>query len=211
MEFIHLLLHLDRYLADVVAQYHNYYYALLFIVIFCETGLIVTPFLPGDSLLFLSGAIAATGNELNFTILAIIIFCAAFLGDNTNFTIGKTIGKKLFSNPNSKIFKQSILTQTHQFYEKHGAKAIILARFTPIMRTFVPFVAGIGRMHYQKYISYSIISSVLWVLIFVGGGYVFSNIPVVKDHLSLLILVVIFLSALPFAFIFARSIFCKKQ
>ena len=211
MEFIHLLLHLDRYLADVVAQYHNYYYALLFIVIFCETGLIVTPFLPGDSLLFLSGAIAATGNELNFTILAIIIFCAAFLGDNTNFTIGKTIGKKLFSNPNSKIFKQSILTQTHQIYEKHGAKAIILARFTPIMRTFVPFVAGIGRMHYQKYISYSIISSVLWVLIFVGGGYVFSNIPVVKDHLSLLILVVIFLSALPFAFIFARSIFCKKQ
>lgn len=196
MEFIHLILHLDKYLGEVVNTYHNFFYAILFIVIFCETGLVVTPFLPGDSLLFVAGGLAAAGN-LDFSILALTIFVAAFLGDNSNFFIGKFLGETLFKNPNSKIFRRDILNKTHDFYERHGRKTVVIARFIPLIRTFAPFVAGIGKMRYSSFIGFSLFGSLLWVTIFLGGGYLFGNIPVIKNHLSLIILVVMFISVLP--------------
>ena len=196
MEFIELILHLDKYLVDVVNQYNNYFYIILFWVIFAETGLVITPFLPGDSLLFVAGGIAASGG-LNFNILAITIFVAAFVGDNSNFFIGKYLGIKLFKNPNSKIFRRDILSKTHDFYERHGCKTVVIARFLPLIRTFAPFVAGIGKMQYPSFIGFSILGSFLWVSIFLGGGFLFGNISVVKNHLSIIILVVMVLSVLP--------------
>jgi len=193
---IDLILHLDQHLVNVVATYHNYIYLLLFVTIFCETGLVVTPFLPGDSLLFIAGSIAATGS-MNVAILAITIISAAFCGDNCNFLIGKFVGEKLFSNPNSKIFRRSILDKTHEFYVRHGGKTIIMARFVPLIRTFAPFVAGLGHMPYTRFISFSIVASLLWTSILVGGGYFLGNIPVVKQHISLVILVILILSVLP--------------
>lgn len=196
MEFIHLILHLDKYIETVVATYHNYFYLLLFVVIFCETGLVVTPFLPGDSLLLVTGGLAGTGN-LNLVILAVIIFSAAFLGDNSNFLIGRTLGNRLFKNPNSKIFRRDILDKTHDFYEHHGTKTVVIARFIPLMRTFAPFVAGIAQMKYLRFISFSFIGSFLWVTIFLGGGFLFGNLPAVKNHLSLIILGVMIISIIP--------------
>lgn len=196
MDFIQLILHLDQYLIQAVNTYHNYFYVILFLVIFCETGLVVTPFLPGDSLLFLAGGLAGSGN-LNFTILAVTIFVAAFLGDNCNFFVGRFIGMTLFKNPKSKIFRQDILRRTHEFYERNGAKTVVLARFIPLVRTFAPFVAGVGYMKYSKFISFSILASFLWVTILLGGGYLFGNLPVIKSHLSLVILAVLILSVLP--------------
>lgn len=196
MEFIHLILHLDKYIETVVATYHNYFYLLLFVVIFCETGLVVTPFLPGDSLLLVTGSLAGTGN-LNLYILAVIIFSAAFLGDNSNFLIGRTLGNSLFKNPNSKTFRRDILDKTHDFYERHGNSTVIIARFIPFMRTFAPFVAGIAHMKYLRFISFSFIGSSLWVIIFLGGGFLFGNLPIVKDHLSLIILGVMIISIIP--------------
>lgn len=196
MHFIQLILHLDIYLADVVNQYHNYFYVILFFVIFCETGLVITPFLPGDSLLFVTGSLAATGN-LNLAILAIIIFAGAFLGDNSNFFIGKFLGEALFKNPKSKIFRRDLLHKTHNFYEHNGSKTVVLARFIPLIRTFAPFVAGIGRMHYPRFIGFSLLGSALWVLVFLGGGFLFGNLPIIKNHLSLIILIVMILSVTP--------------
>lgn len=196
MEILHLIMHLDKYIATAVAAYNNYFYVLLFIVIFCETGLVVTPFLPGDSLLLVTGGLAGTG-ELNLSILAVIIFAAAFLGDNSNFFIGKTLGNKLFKNKNSKIFRSDILDRTHNFYERHGIKTIIIARFIPLMRTFAPFVAGIAHMRYRQFISFSFVGSMLWVIIFLGGGFLFGNLPLVKNHLSLIILGVMVVSIIP--------------
>lgn len=196
MQFIQLILHLDKYLGEVVNLYHNYFYVILFLVIFAETGLVVTPFLPGDSLLFVAGSLAASGH-LDFTILAITIFAAAFFGDNSNFFIGKFLGEQLFKNPNSKIFRRDILDKTHDFYERHGRKTVIIARFLPLIRTFAPFVAGVGQMRYARFIGFSIVGSFLWVSIFLGGGYVFGNLPFVKDHLSVIILGVMVLSVLP--------------
>jgi membrane-associated protein len=196
MQFIDLILHLDKYLIDVVNLYHNYFYIILFLVIFCETGLVVTPFLPGDSLLFVAGSLAATGS-LDPWILAITICAAAFLGDNSNFFIGKFLGEHLFKNPQSKIFRREILEKTHDFYAHHGGKTVIIARFLPLIRTFAPFVAGIGHMRYLRFISFSLIGSLLWVSIFLGGGYLFGNIPIIRAHLSLIILVVMVLSLIP--------------
>jgi membrane-associated protein len=196
MEFIHLILHLDKYLGEVVNQYHNYFYAILFLVIFAETGLVVTPFLPGDSLLFVAGGLAASGH-LDFAILAGTIFAAAFLGDNSNFFIGKFLGETLFKNPKSKIFRRDILNKTHDFYERNGRKTVIIARFLPLIRTFAPFVAGVGHMKYVRFIGFSFIGSFLWVGIFLGGGFLFGNIPFIKTHLSIIILLVMILSVLP--------------
>ena len=196
MEFIHLILHLDKYLGDVVSQYHNFFYVILFLVIFAETGLVVTPFLPGDSLLFVAGGLAASGH-LDFAILALVIFLAAFLGDNSNFLIGKFLGEALFKNPNSKIFRRDILDKTHDFYERHGRKTVIIARFIPLVRTFAPFVAGVGHMKYSRFIGFSLVGSFLWVSIFLGGGFLFGNIPFVKEHLSVIIILVMFISVLP--------------
>lgn len=196
MQFIDLILHLDKYLAIIVENYHTLVYLIIFLVIFAETGLVVTPFLPGDSLLFIAGNIAANGS-MNITVLACIIFVAAFCGDNCNFFIGKFIGDKLFTNANSKIFRKNILDKTHEFYERHGRKTIIMARFVPLVRTFAPFVAGLGHMAYSKFISFSILASILWVVILLGGGYLFGNIPFIKEHLSLVILVILIISVLP--------------
>lgn len=196
MELINIILHLDKYIGFVLANYHSYFYILFFLVIYCETGLVVTPFLPGDSLLFIAGAFAGTG-ELHLGGLSVLLIAAAFLGDNTNFFIGKFIGHKLFSNPNSKIFRQDILHKTHDFYERHGAKAIIIARFIPLVRTFAPFVAGVSEMTYRKFLSFSVIASLLWVVIFLIGGYLFGNIPIIKEHMSLIILAVMVVSVLP--------------
>ncbi len=196
MEFIHLILHLDKYLGEVVNQYHNFFYVILFLVIFAETGLVVTAFLPGDSLLFVAGGLAASGN-LEFSVLVLVIFLAAFLGDNSNFAIGKFLGEALFKNPNSKIFRRDILNKTHDFYERHGRKTVIIARFIPLVRTFAPFVAGVGHMKYIRFIGFSLIGSFLWVSIFLGGGYLFGNLPFVKEHLSIIIILVMFISVLP--------------
>lgn len=196
MELINIILHLDKYIGVVLANYHDYFYLLFFLVVYAETGLVVTPFLPGDSLLFVAGAFAGAG-QLHIGVLAVILILAAFLGDNTNFFVGKFIGQKLFSNPNSKIFRKDILDKTHEFYEKHGSKAIIIARFIPLVRTFAPFVAGVGQMTYRKFLLFSIIASLLWVVIFLFGGFLFGNIPAIKEHMSLIIIAVMVISVLP--------------
>lgn len=210
MHFLQLILHLDKYLGAVVNQYHNYFYAILFGVIFCETGLVVTPFLPGDSLLFVAGGLAATGS-LNFTILAIIIFAGAFLGDNSNFFIGKFMGMALFKNPKSKIFRRDILNKTHDFYERHGRKTVVLARFIPLIRTFAPFVAGVGHMRYSRFIGFSLLGSFLWVLLFLGGGFLFGNLPIIKNHLSLIILIVMILSLIPILKLLISEFFPRNK
>ncbi len=203
MEYIQFLidfiLHIDAHLAELVANYGTWVYAILFLIIFCETGLVVTPFLPGDSMLFVAGALAAsnTTGEFNIVWLNILLIIAAISGDAVNYTIGRFFGEKMFSNPNSKIFKQSYLQKTHNFYEKHGGKTIILARFVPIVRTFAPFVAGMGRMSYKQFASFNVIGAVVWVTIFTLSGYFVGNIPWVQSNLKLLIVVIIIVSVMP--------------
>ena len=202
MEYIEFLidfiLHIDKHLAELVAAYDTWVYAILFIIIFCETGLVVTPFLPGDSLLFVAGTLAALpSNHLNVFLLVGLIIIAAILGDSANFEIGKAFGTKLFSNPDSKIFKQKYLQKTHEFYEKHGGKTIILARFVPIIRTFAPFVAGMGRMTYKYFIMHNIIGGILWVMLFTFLGYFVGNLSWVQNNLKFLIVAIIFVSLLP--------------
>ena len=200
MEFfsfiIDFILHIDQHLTELAAQYGVWIYAILFLIIFCETGLVVMPLLPGDSLLFAAGSIAAIG-KMNIHLMVVLLIIAAILGDAVNFMVGKYFGEKLFSNPNSKIFKQSHLQKTQQFYAKHGGKTIILARFIPIVRTFAPFVAGMGHMTYHHFLAYNVIGGVLWVTIFSYLGYFFGNLPIVKDNLSLVLIAIIVLSVLP--------------
>ena len=193
---IDFILHIDQHLVHLSAHYGPWIYAILFVVIFCETGLVVTPFLPGDSLLFAAGGIAAIGG-MNIHVMVLLLLVAAILGDAANFMIGKYFGQKLFANPDSKIFRRSYLEKTHAFYEKHGGKTIIIARFVPIVRTFAPFVAGMGDMHYGTFIRYNIIGAVLWVLSFSYAGYFFANIPVVKNNLGLVMAAIIVISILP--------------
>ena len=200
MEFfsfiIDFILHIDQHLTELAAQYGVWIYGILFLIIFCETGLVVMPLLPGDSLLFAAGSIAAIG-EMNIHLMVVLLIIAAILGDAVNFMIGKFFGEKLFANPNSKIFKQSHLQKTQQFYAKHGGKTIILARFIPIVRTFAPFVAGMGHMTYHHFLAYHVIGGVLWVTIFSYLGYFFGNMDIVKDNLSLVLVAIIVLSILP--------------
>ncbi|ELP23586.1 DedA protein [Pantoea agglomerans 299R] len=202
MEFIHFLvdfiLHIDVHLAELVAQYGIWIYAILFLILFCETGLVVTPFLPGDSLLFVAGALAALpGNDLNVHIMVALLVVAAVLGDAVNYTIGRLFGERLFSNPNSKIFRRSHLDKTHAFYARHGGKTIILARFVPIVRTFAPFVAGMGHMSYRHFALFNVTGALLWVLLFSYAGYLFGDLPVVQENLKLLIVGIIVVSILP--------------
>ena len=200
MEFfsfiIDFILHIDQHLTELAAQYGVWIYGILFLIIFCETGLVVMPLLPGDSLLFAAGSIAAIG-KMNIHLMVVLLIIAAILGDAVNFMIGKYFGEKLFANPNSKIFKQSHLQKTQQFYAKHGGKTIILARFIPIVRTFAPFVAGMGHMSYHHFLAYNVIGGVLWVTIFSYLGYFFGNMDIVKDNLSLVLVAIIVLSILP--------------
>lgn len=203
MEFIHFIidfiLHIDRHLLELVENYGVWVYAILFLIVFCETGLVVTPFLPGDSLLFVAGALAASNvtGDFNIIILNIILITAAILGDGVNYTIGRFFGEKLFSNPDSKIFKQSYLEKTHHFYEKHGGKTIILARFVPIVRTFAPFVAGMGHMGYKHFAAFNVIGGVIWVVLFTLLGYFVGTIEWVQQNLKLLMIAIIFLSIVP--------------
>jgi membrane-associated protein len=195
---IDFVLHLDIHLADFVRNYGLWIYAILFLIIFCETGLVVTPFLPGDSLLFVAGTLAAIGdNHINAHLMVLLLVTAAILGDASNYFIGKFFGEKLFSNPNSKIFKQAYLKNTHNFYEKHGGKTIIIARFVPIVRTFAPFVAGMGKMTYFRFFSYNVLGGLLWVPLFMYAGFFFGELEFVKKNLSLLIILIILISLLP--------------
>ncbi|MCW2103114.1 UNVERIFIED_ORG: membrane-associated protein [Rahnella aquatilis] len=202
MGFIHFvidfILHIDVHLAELVAQYGIWVYGILFLILFCETGLVVTPFLPGDSLLFVAGALAALpGNDMNVHLMAFLMAIAAILGDAVNYTIGRVFGERLFSNPDSKIFRRSYLDKTHKFYEKHGGKTIILARFVPIVRTFAPFVAGMGHMSYRHFAAYNVIGALVWVLLFTYAGYLFGDLPIVQENLKLLIVAIIVVSILP--------------
>lgn len=199
MDFlIDFILHIDQHMIEIVRDYHMWTYAILFVIIFCETGLVVTPFLPGDSLLFVAGAIAALPDmPLDVHLLALTIFVAAVAGDSCNYEIGYFFGKKLFSNPNSKIFKQSYLDKTHEFYKKYGGKTIIIARFVPIIRTFAPFVAGMGRMHYYYFFIYNVTGAALWVALFSYAGYFFGDLPFVQKNLKLLLVAIVVISLVP--------------
>jgi len=191
------ILHIDKHLAEIVTNYQLWTYLIICVIIFCETGLVVTPFLPGDSLLFAAGAIAALpGNPLSPYVLLALILTAAFLGDNTNFFIGSFLGHKVYEK-NYKLIKREYLDKTHQFYERHGGVTLIIARFMPIIRTFAPFVAGVGSMTYRRFLVYCIVGNILWVNIFIFAGYFFGNIPFVKKNFSLVVFIIIFVSLLP--------------
>lgn len=210
--FVELLTNTEGTLDALVTDYGTWVYAILFLIIFCETGLVVTPFLPGDSLLFLAGTIAhRSTNDLNVFVLIIILIVAAILGDALNYTIGRFFGEKLFSNPNSKIFKQSYLEKTNKFYEKHGGKTIIIARFVPIVRTFAPFVAGMGHMTYKKFFTYNVVGGIAWILIFCLLGYGVGGLEIVQNNLKLVVVVIIFVSILPGVFEFMKVKFASKK
>lgn len=192
---IDLFLHVDRHLLEIVQAYGVWSYTILFIIVFLETGVVVTPFLPGDSLLFAAGSLAAAG-AFDLPLLLILLTVAAILGDTLNYWIGRRVGASVFTE-GSRFFKQEHLLRTQRFYEQHGGKTIILARFLPIVRTFAPFVAGIGRMHYGRFWAYNAIGGVLWVWGFGLLGYLFGNLPVVKKNFSLVILAIIVISVMP--------------
>jgi len=192
---IDLFLHLDKHLSQVISQYGTWTHLILFLIVFCETGLVVTPFLPGDSLLFAAGTFAALG-ALDVRLIILLLIIAAVVGDTVNYWVGAYIGPRAFRG-NVRFLKQEYLDRTHAFYEKHGGKTVILARFIPIIRTFAPFVAGVGAMSYPKFILYNVVGAVLWVGLFVLGGYFFGNIQLVRENFTLVILAIIALSVLP--------------
>ena len=193
---INFILHIDRHLTELSAQYGVWIYAILFVIVFCETGLVITPFLPGDSLLFAAGSIAALGS-MNIHTMALLLMLAAILGDAVNFAIGKYLGERLFANPDSRIFRRSYLQRTEAFYAKHGGKTIILARFVPIVRTFAPFVAGMGHMSYGRFFRFNVIGGIAWVALFSCAGFWCGQQPIVKENLTLILLAIIIISVLP--------------
>jgi len=193
--FIDFVLHIDKHLFDIVARYDTWTYLILFIIIFCETGLVVTPFLPGDSLLFAAGTLAAVGS-LNIFTLIIVVLCAAIIGDNTNFSIGHFLGLKVYEK-NYRFIRRDYLDKTHAFYEKHGGKTLVIARFMPIFRTFAPFVAGIGTMKYVRFITYCLLGNVLWVFTFCLAGFFFAHNTFVKNNFSIVIIGIIGVSFIP--------------
>lgn len=203
--FIDFFLHIDKNLALIIANFGVFSYLFIFIVIFMETGFVVTPFLPGDSLLFVAGALSATGS-FNIIALWILLCLAAILGDTVNFWVGRFIGPKVF-NPNfkSRIFKKEYLDKAQSFYEKHGGKAIVLARFVPIVRTFAPFVAGVGKMHYGRFISFNIFGGILWVSLFLLGGYFLGGLPFIQNNFHYLVVIIILISLVPIAIEFINS------
>jgi membrane-associated protein len=207
-QVVDFFLHLDTHLGQIITQYGGWTYGLLFLTIFCETGLVVTPFLPGDSLLFAAGALAATG-VLNPHLLFLLLAIAGILGNTANYSIGHYLGPKVFT-ADSRFFKREYLDRTHHFYEKHGGKAVILGRFLPIFRTFVPFVAGIGKMTYPRYTAYNVIGSTAWVGLFTYMGYFFGNLPFVRKNFSLVILAIVVITSLPPVIEFFRQRRHKK-
>ncbi len=203
-QFIDFVMHLDVHLTQIARDFGMWTYLFLFIVIFCETGLVFTPFLPGDSMIFVIGNLAKSG-ELNFPAIIAVLMLAAVLGDTCNYHIGKFFGLKLFSKDNARFLKKEYLIKTQNFYEKYGGKTIIIARFIPIIRTFAPFVAGMGSMNYSKFLSYNVIGGVSWVAIFSFAGFFFGKIPFVENNFSLVILAIIFISLLPGVITFMRE------
>jgi len=202
---IDVFLHLDAHLNEWAAALGPGLYLLLFAIVFCETGLVVTPFLPGDSLLFAVGALAAMpGSPIGLGGVTLLLIAAAVLGDAVNYAIGKGVGPKVFQS-DSRLFKREHLVRTHEFYERHGGKTIILARFVPIVRTFAPFVAGIGEMTYPRFALYNVTGAVLWVFLFVGGGYAFGNLPTVKRNFHFVILAIIVISVAPMVIEYLRA------
>ncbi len=204
LSFADILLHLDQYLDLVIRTYGGWTYGILILIIFCETGLVVTPFLPGDSLLFAAGTFAAIGS-LEVEWIAVSLACAAVAGDSANYWIGRFTGPKVFNKNQSVFFNRKHLERTQRFYDRYGRKTIILCRFVPIVRTFAPFVAGIGRMPYRVFLTFSVAGTALWISTFVFGGYFFGNIPIVKKNFTLVILAVIFISVLPGVVEFVRQ------
>lgn len=205
------VLHIDKYLQVWVVNYQALTYLILFIIIFMETGFVVTPFLPGDSLLFAAGTVAAMDNQpLNILLLFIILIAAAFSGDNTNYFIGRLLGGKVYEK-NYRMIRREYLDKTHAFYEKHGGKTIIIARFMPIIRTFAPFVAGVGTMKYSRFLSFSIIGNIIWVVLFISAGYFFGNIPFVKKNFSIVIVTIIFVSLMPMIFAVIKNQLAKRK
>ena len=202
-KIVDIALHLDRYLSGIIQQYGVWTYAILFLVIFVETGFVVMPFLPGDSLLFAAGTFAAL-KALDVRLLILLLSAAAIIGDTVNYWIGHHVGPKVFCKEDSRFFKKEYLERTHAFYEKHGGKTIIIARFVPIIRSFAPFVAGIGRMSYGRFLAFNIIGGIGWVMLLVGAGYLFGNIPLVRDNYSLAIVAIIVISTVPIAVEYVR-------
>ena len=196
VDIVNFILHLDKSLNGIIQNYGMWTYLFLFIIVFCETGLVVTPFLPGDSIIFAAGALSAMGS-LNVSAFFITFFLAAVIGDTVNYHIGQKIGNKILEKENLKYIKKEYIIKAHKFYEKHGSITIVIGRFIPIIRTFVPFVAGMGKMHYLKFIGYNILGGFLWVTLFLGGGYFFGNLPFIKNHFSSILIVIIAISVVP--------------
>jgi membrane-associated protein len=194
--FVDLIVHLDEHLLWVAQHYGAWIYAVLFLIVFCETGLVVTPFLPGDSLLFVAGTIAGAG-EMNVHLMAGLLVLAAVLGDSLNYAIGHYLGPRVFRYEDSWFFKRAYVERTHAFFERHGGKTIVIARFLPIVRTYAPFVAGIGRMEYGRFLLFNVTGALLWVVLLTYAGYLFGNMPVIKDNLTLVIVGIILLSISP--------------
>jgi membrane-associated protein len=194
--FLDLVVHLDQHLRALAQNYGNWIYAVLFLIVFLETGLVITPFLPGDSLLFVAGTIAAAG-ELHVHGLVLVLIFAAVIGDSVNYAVGRYLGPRVFRFEDSRFFKRAYLDRTHAFFERHGGKTIIIARFVPIIRTYAPFVAGIGAMSYRHFLLFNVIGAILWVVSLTYAGYYFGNLPLVKDNLTLVIVCIIVLSSMP--------------
>jgi membrane-associated protein len=203
---IDIVLHVDTFINHQVTLWGAWMYVVLFIVIFCETGLVFTPFLPGDSLLFAAAAVAArTGSTLNVWVLLGVMVAAAVLGDTANYWIGAKLGPRLLSKPNSRVFRKEYLDRTHAFFERYGGKAIILGRFVPFVRTFAPFLAGVGDMHYRRFLEFNVVGGVAWVSLFIGAGYFFGRIPAVEKNLTLVLVGVVVVTTIPIAFEYVRS------
>ena len=206
-----IILHIDVHLQLWVTEYRTWTYLILFFIIFMETGLVVTPFLPGDSLLFAAGMVAAlNGHPLSIIFLIPLLILAAFTGDNTNYFFGRLLGQKVYER-NYRLIRREYLDKTHAFYEKHGGKTLIIARFMPIIRTFAPFVAGVGTMRYFRFISFSIVGNVLWVVSFSLAGFFFGNIPLVKNNFTIVILGIILISLMPMIIAVVRKSLAKKE
>jgi membrane-associated protein len=208
--FTDFIFHIDHYIGPIVKDFGIWAYFLFFGIIFVETGVVIMPFLPGDSFLFVLGTFAAL-DTLNIVWLLIILSTAAVLGDSANYAIGKYLGAKLLARENSRLIKKEHIEQTHKFYEKYGAKTIVIARFVPIIRTFAPFVAGVGEMSYIKFFSYNVIGGVMWVFAFTLGGYFFGNIKIIKENFSITIFIIIFISILPAIIEFLRQKYGTKK
>jgi len=209
MEIFQSLLHLDEYLATIINLFGPLTYVFLFLIVFAETGFVVTPFLPGDSLLFAVGTLAG-GNFLNIWVVYILLLTAAILGDTVNYWIGHHLGIRAFSKENSRIFKKSYLEKTSEFYQKHGGKTIILARFVPIVRTFAPFVAGVGKMHYRTFLFYNVTGGILWVTSLTFAGYFFGRIPIIKENFEYVVIGIVLISLLPIFIEFVKHRLSKQ-